>query len=39
MQVCGLGPLSASEARGLEALKPELLGSIQKGVDFVAKRK
>lgn len=38
-QVCGLGHLSASEQRGLEAMTNELKDSISKGVDFVAKRK
>lgn len=32
-----LGPMSASEKAGLQALKPELLDSIKKGVDFVNK--
>lgn len=38
-EVCGLGHLSASEQRGLEAMTNELKDSISKGVDFVAKRK
>uniref|UniRef100_A0A6T8SHX4 Malate dehydrogenase n=1 Tax=Chlamydomonas leiostraca TaxID=1034604 RepID=A0A6T8SHX4_9CHLO len=38
-EVCGLGPLSGAEARGLDALKGELADSIRKGVEFVAKRK
>lgn len=37
-EVEGLGSLNAAEAAGLEALKSELLGSIQKGIDFVASR-
>ncbi len=32
-----LGRLNELEARGLEALKSELAGSIRKGVDFVRK--
>jgi hypothetical protein len=34
-QVCGLGPLSPSEQAGLQAMRTELLGSINKGVTFV----
>lgn len=33
-KVYGLGELDAFEAKALEALKPELLGSIKKGVEF-----
>eukprot|EP00884_Botryococcus_braunii_P001761 jgi/Botrbrau1/11586/Bobra.247_1s0007.1 len=32
-----LGPMTGSEVAGLQALKPELLDSIKKGVDFVNK--
>ena len=32
-----LGHLNELEQAGLEALKPELLSSIQKGIDFVTK--
>ncbi|KAL0406752.1 UNVERIFIED_CONTAM: Malate dehydrogenase, mitochondrial [Sesamum latifolium] len=34
-EVLGLGPLSDYEKQGLEALKPELKSSIEKGVAFV----
>ncbi|KAL6543284.1 hypothetical protein OROHE_010804 [Orobanche hederae] len=34
-EVLGLGPLSDYEQQGLEALKPELKSSIEKGVAFV----
>lgn len=34
-EVMGLGNLSDYEQKGLEALKSELMSSIQKGVDFV----
>lgn len=33
-EVLGLGNISDYEQKGLEALKSELLSSIQKGVDF-----
>ncbi|MCO5576406.1 hypothetical protein L7F22_030216 [Adiantum nelumboides] len=33
-EVLGLGPLSEYEKKALEALKPELKNSIQKGIDF-----
>ncbi|KAJ6806976.1 malate dehydrogenase, mitochondrial [Iris pallida] len=33
-EVLGLGPLSEYEKRGLEALKPELMSSIEKGIKF-----
>jgi hypothetical protein len=35
VQVCGLGTLSPSEQAGLQAMRTELLGSINKGVTFV----
>ncbi|KAK6132499.1 hypothetical protein DH2020_033799 [Rehmannia glutinosa] len=34
-EVLGLGPLSDYEQQGLEALKPELKSSIEKGIAFV----
>ncbi|KAL8510132.1 hypothetical protein ACS0TY_017087 [Phlomoides rotata] len=34
-EVLGLGPLSKFEQQGLEALKPELQSSIEKGIAFV----
>ncbi|KAK4398328.1 Malate dehydrogenase, mitochondrial [Sesamum angolense] len=34
-EVLGLGPLSDYEKQGLEALKPELKSSIEKGIAFV----
>ena len=34
-RVAGTGPLSAFEKRALDAMMPELVQSIQKGVDFV----
>lgn len=34
-EVLGLGSLSDNEKQGLEALKPELKSSIEKGVAFV----
>ncbi|KAK4439134.1 Malate dehydrogenase, mitochondrial [Sesamum alatum] len=34
-EVLGLGPLSDYEKQGLEALKPELKSSIEKGITFV----
>ena len=34
-EVLGLGNLSDYEQKGLEALKSELMSSIQKGVDFI----
>lgn len=34
-EVLGLGPLSDFEKEGLEALKPELKSSIEKGIKFV----
>ncbi|KAL6538320.1 hypothetical protein OROGR_012308 [Orobanche gracilis] len=34
-EVLGLGPLSDYEQQGLEALKPELMSSIEKGIAFV----
>jgi hypothetical protein len=37
-QVCGLGPLNASEAAGIEAMRAELLSSVKKGLDFVDAR-
>lgn len=37
-EVMPLGPLNHLEAANLEALKAELRSSIQKGVDFVARR-
>jgi malate dehydrogenase len=33
-EVLGLGPLSDFEKEGLEALKPELKASIEKGIKF-----
>jgi malate dehydrogenase len=36
-EVMGLGTLSAYEQKGLEALKPELKASIEKGVQFANK--
>jgi len=33
-EVLGLGPISAFEQQGLEAMKPELKSSIEKGVKF-----
>ncbi|CAI0409186.1 unnamed protein product, partial [Linum tenue] len=36
-EVLGLGPLSDFEKEGLEKLKPELLSSIEKGVNFANK--
>ncbi|PIN16571.1 malate dehydrogenase [Handroanthus impetiginosus] len=33
-EVLGLGPLSDYEQQGLEALKPELKSSIEKGIKF-----
>ena len=33
-EVLGLGPLNDYEKQGLEALKPELLSSIEKGIKF-----
>ena len=33
-EVFGLGPLSDFEKEGLEALKPELKSSIEKGLKF-----
>jgi malate dehydrogenase len=33
-EVFGLGPLSEYEKEGLEALKPELRSSIEKGIQF-----
>ncbi|KAF5730717.1 hypothetical protein HS088_TW19G00312 [Tripterygium wilfordii] len=33
-EILGLGPLSDFEKEGLEALKPELLSSIEKGIKF-----
>jgi len=36
LQECGLGSLSAAEQQNMEAMTPELMGSIQKGVEFVA---
>jgi malate dehydrogenase len=33
-EVLGLGTLSDYEEKGLEALKSELMSSIQKGIDF-----
>lgn len=35
-KVYGLGKLDAFETKALEALKPELMGSIEKGVAFAA---
>lgn len=34
-EILGLGPLSEYEQQGLEALKPELKSSIEKGIAFV----
>lgn len=34
-EVLGLGPLTDFEKLGLEALKPELKSSIEKGIAFV----
>ncbi|XP_050218269.1 malate dehydrogenase, mitochondrial [Mercurialis annua] len=36
-EVLGLGPLSDYEKEGLEKLKPELLSSIEKGIQFANK--
>lgn len=37
-EVYGLGEISAGEAAGVEALKPELRASIEKGIAFAASR-
>lgn len=34
-EVLGLGPMTDFEKQGLEALKPELKSSIEKGIAFV----
>jgi len=38
LQELGLGPLSPAEQSNVEAMTPELLGSIRKGVEFVEKQ-
>jgi hypothetical protein len=38
LQELGLGALSAAEQKNVDAMTPELLGSIKKGVEFVEKK-
>ncbi|KAF5835579.1 malate dehydrogenase [Dunaliella salina] len=38
VQELGLGPLSSAEQRNIDAMTPELLGSIKKGIEFVEKQ-